>query len=49
MGMGEGTGLANIRAQLSTRFGSNASIELSERGPGGARARLLVPLEPRVE
>jgi LytS/YehU family sensor histidine kinase len=48
MGMGEGTGLANIRAQLSARFGSTASVELSERAEGGARARLLVPLESRV-
>jgi hypothetical protein len=45
LGMGEGVGLANIRAQLSTRFGANASVELSEREQGGARARLLVPLE----
>jgi sensor histidine kinase YesM len=48
MGMGEGTGLANIRAQLSARFGPNASVELSEREEGGTSARLLVPLEPRV-
>jgi hypothetical protein len=45
MGMGEGTGLANIREQLSTRFGSNATVELSQREEGGARARLIVPLE----
>jgi hypothetical protein len=45
MGMGEGTGLANIRAQLITRFGANASLELSQRSSGGASARLLVPLE----
>jgi hypothetical protein len=48
MGMGEGTGLANIRAQLSTRFGPNASVELSEREEGGTRARLRVPLESSV-
>src|SRR6185369_16336813 len=28
LGMGEGTGLANIRAQLLTRFASAASLEL---------------------
>ena len=48
MGMGEGTGLANIRAQLSARFGPHASVELSEREQGGTRARLSVPMEPRV-
>jgi hypothetical protein len=48
MGMGDGTGLSNIRAQLSTRFGANASVELSQREMGGARARLLVPLEPHA-
>jgi LytS/YehU family sensor histidine kinase len=48
MGMGEGTGLANIRAQLSARFGPQASVELSEREEGGTRARLSVPLESRV-
>ena len=46
LGMGEGTGLANIRAQLLTRFASTASLELSERGAGGVLARLVLPLEP---
>ncbi len=46
LGMGEGTGLANIRAQLLTRFASAASIELAERGAGGVLARLVLPLEP---
>lgn len=46
LGMGEGTGLANIRAQLLTRFASAASLELSERGTGGVLARLVLPLEP---
>ena len=45
LGMGEGTGLANIRAQLLTRFASAASLELSERGAGGVRARLVLPME----
>lgn len=46
LGMGEGTGLANIRTQLLTRFASAASLELSERGAGGVLARLVLPLEP---
>lgn len=46
MGLGEGTGLANIRAQLLTRFGSSASFELSQRAFGGVLTRLIVPLEP---
>ena len=46
LGMGEGTGLANIRAQLLTRFASTASLELSERNSGGVLARLVLPLEP---
>jgi len=46
LGMGEGTGLANIRAQLLTRFASAASLELSERGAGGVLARLVLPLDP---
>ena len=45
MGMGEGTGLANIRAQLLTRFGSEASFELSQRASGGVLTRVVVPLE----
>src|SRR6185312_9532168 len=43
LGMGEGTGLANIRAQLLTRFGSNASFDLVGRETGGVQARLVVP------
>src|SRR4030095_10748244 len=39
LGMGEGTGLANIRTQLLTRFASAASLELSERNAGGVLAR----------
>jgi len=45
LGMGEGTGLANLRAQLLIRFGSAASFDLSQREPGGVRARLVIPLE----
>jgi hypothetical protein len=47
MGLGEGTGLANIRAQLQTRFGAAAQLELLERAYGGVIARLITPLEPR--
>jgi sensor histidine kinase YesM len=43
LGMGEGTGLANIRAQLVTRFGADASFELEGRASGGVTARLVVP------
>ncbi len=46
LGMGEGTGLANIRAQLLTRFASAASLELQEGSTGGVLARLVLPLEP---
>jgi len=45
VGLGEGTGLANIRAQLLTRFGTTAQLELQERAFGGVIARLVVPLE----
>jgi signal transduction histidine kinase len=47
LGMGEGTGLANIRAQLLTRFGAEASLELSARDRGGVQARIVVPRETR--
>ena len=45
LGMGEGTGLANVRQQLLARFGSTASFELSQRKTGGVLARLAIPLE----
>jgi hypothetical protein len=45
LGMGEGTGLANIRAQLLTRFEASAALELTTREGGGLRARLVLPLE----
>ncbi|HKS54322.1 MAG TPA: histidine kinase [Steroidobacteraceae bacterium] len=48
LGMGEGTGLANIRTQLLTRFASAASLELAERSAGGVLARLILPLEATV-
>jgi len=46
LGMGEGTGLANIRTQLLTRFASAASLELSAGSTGGVLARLVLPMEP---
>ena len=47
--MGEGTGLANIRAQLLIRYGAAASFELTERAFGGVLARLVIPREaPRA-
>jgi signal transduction histidine kinase len=48
LGMGEGTGLANIRAQLLTRFGAFATLDLQERADGGVLARLALPVEPRA-
>jgi hypothetical protein len=45
LGMGEGTGLANVRAQLRTRFGPAASFDLSGREGGGVVARLVLPRE----
>jgi hypothetical protein len=45
MGVSEGTGLANVRAQLLTRYGTNATFELSQRASGGVLTRLIVPLE----
>jgi hypothetical protein len=45
-GLGEGTGLANIRAQLLTRFAAAARLELQERAFGGVIARLVLPVEP---
>ncbi len=48
LGMGEGTGLTNIRAQLRTRFDAAASLELFEREGGGVVAKLSVPLERKA-
>jgi signal transduction histidine kinase len=45
VGLGEGTGLANIRAQLRVRFGAEASLELAARESGGVLARIVVPRE----
>jgi hypothetical protein len=45
LGMGEGTGLSNVRAQLRTRFGPAARLELTARSAGGVLARMFVPVE----
>jgi hypothetical protein len=44
LGMGEGTGLANVRAQLRTRFATAAHFELTGRDTGGVLARMILPL-----
>jgi sensor histidine kinase YesM len=46
VGLGQGTGVANIRAQLLTRFAAAAQLDLQERAFGGVIARLVIPLEP---
>jgi hypothetical protein len=45
IGIGEGMGLANIRAQLLTRFGPAATFELAQRATGGVSARVVIPFE----
>jgi hypothetical protein len=44
-GVGGGLGLANVRAQLQTRYVGRARLELSSMPAGGTVAELLVPLE----
>jgi len=44
-GMGSGIGLANIRAQLATRYGQAAGLGLAQREGGGVRATLRIPLQ----
>lgn len=43
---GKGIGLANIREQLRTRYGSRASLAIESRSGGGVIATIRVPLEP---
>jgi hypothetical protein len=45
LGMGEGTGLSNVRAQLRTRFGTAARLDLTARSTGGVLARMILPVE----
>jgi sensor histidine kinase YesM len=44
VGMGQGTGLANIRAQLQNRFGDEATLDLTARDSGGVIATLSIPI-----
>ena len=44
LGTTPGMGLANVRAQLRDRFGTNASFDIASRAAGGVRARIRVPL-----
>ncbi len=40
---GNGVALGNIRARLTARWGSSATLELQPREGGGTRARILIP------
>jgi sensor histidine kinase YesM len=44
LGMGQGTGLANIRAQLGHRFGDQASLDLEVGDPSGLVASIRIPV-----
>jgi LytS/YehU family sensor histidine kinase len=44
-GIGGGLGLANVRAQLQTRYGDRAGVVLQSRPPQGACAELRIPLD----
>ena len=44
LGPGEGTGLANIRAQLLVRFGTAAALDISARETGGVVASITIAL-----
>lgn len=44
-GVGGGLGLANVRAQLETRYGARASFDLVSEPLRGARAELRIPLD----
>ena len=45
-GLGGGVGLANVREQLSTRYGGQATFSLRSLAGQGAVAEIVVPLEP---
>ena len=45
-GLGHGTGLANVRAQLRLMFGARASLQLSINEPRGVIATLRMPVQP---
>ena len=40
-----GTGLANIRDQLLTRFGPQGSLSLQDRTAGGVIATIRIPYQ----
>lgn len=44
-GIGSGTGLSNVRAQLRARYGPRASLRLCGREGGGTLAEIRTPLE----
>ena len=44
-GMGEGTGLANIRAQLQHRFAEGASLRIESPSAGGLAASIRIPID----
>ncbi len=44
-GIGGGLGLANVRAQLETRYGARAGFKLVGESARGARAELRIPLD----
>ncbi len=44
-GVGGGLGLANVRAQLETRYAGRAAFALTSAPGSGARAELRIPLE----
>lgn len=44
-GIGGGLGLANVRAQLETRYGARAGFQLIGEPARGARAELRIPLD----
>ena len=44
-GVGGGLGLANVRAQLETRYGARAGFQLVSEPARGARAELRIPLD----
>jgi hypothetical protein len=44
-GAGGGIGLANIRAQLATRYQDRAELSLQGRETGGVAARIMIPIE----
>ncbi len=46
---GTGIGLANIRERLQLRYGSQASVTISENQPSGTRVTIAVPYQMHVQ